>query len=50
MLSKDEILKRTSSGLDVFKHYIQGKWRVGRNFLNPLEVFFALFNAAQHSL
>jgi len=36
MLSKDEILKRTSSGLDVFKHYIQGKWRVGRNFLNPL--------------
>jgi hypothetical protein len=35
MLSKEEILKRTSNGLDVFKHYIQGEWRVGRNFLNP---------------
>jgi hypothetical protein len=22
--------------LDVFKHYIPGQWRVGRNFLNPL--------------
>ena len=36
MLSKDEILKRTNSGLDVFKYYISGSWRVGRNFLNPL--------------
>jgi hypothetical protein len=36
MLSKDEILKRTSSGLDVFRHYIPGQWRVGRNFHNPL--------------
>jgi DNA primase (bacterial type) len=36
MLSKDEILKRTSNGLDVFKYYISGQWRVGRNFLNPL--------------
>jgi DNA primase (bacterial type) len=36
MLSKDEILKRTNNGLDVFKHYISGQWRVGRNFLNPL--------------
>jgi hypothetical protein len=36
MLNKDEILRRTSSGLDVFKHYIPGQWRVGRNFLNPL--------------
>ncbi|MDR3226351.1 MAG: toprim domain-containing protein [Prevotellaceae bacterium] len=36
MLSKDEILKRTSNGLDVFKHYISCEWRVGRNFLNPL--------------
>ena len=36
MLSKDEILRRTSNGLDVFKYYISGQWRVGRNFLNPL--------------
>jgi hypothetical protein len=36
MLSKDKILKRTNNGLDVFKHYIPGQWRVGRNFLNPL--------------
>ncbi|GHT08974.1 topoisomerase [Bacteroidia bacterium] len=36
MLNKDEILKRTNSGLDVFKHYIVGQWRVGRNFFNPL--------------
>ncbi|MDR1866292.1 MAG: bifunctional DNA primase/helicase [Bacteroidales bacterium] len=36
MLNKDEILKRTNSGLDIFKYYISGNWRVGRNFLNPL--------------
>jgi hypothetical protein len=36
MLSKDEILKRTNSGLEVFRHYVSGNWRVGRNFLNPL--------------
>jgi hypothetical protein len=36
MLSRDEILKRKGNGLDVFKHYIPGQWRVGRNFLNPL--------------
>ena len=24
------------NGLDVFRHYISGEWRVGRNFLNPL--------------
>jgi hypothetical protein len=36
MLNKSEILKRTGNGLDVFKHYIPGQWRVGRNFLNPL--------------
>ena len=36
MLSKDEILKRTDNGLDVFKYYIPGQWRVGRNFHNPL--------------
>jgi hypothetical protein len=36
MLNKDEILKRTNSGLEVFRHYVSGQWRVGRNFLNPL--------------
>ena len=36
MLNKEEILRHTDRGLDVFKYYIQGKWRVGRNFLNPL--------------
>jgi hypothetical protein len=35
-MSKDEILKRTGNGLDVFKHYLPGQWRVGRNFFNPL--------------
>jgi len=35
-MNKDEILKRTSNGLDVFRHYIAGQWRVGRNFHNPL--------------
>jgi len=38
MLSKDTLLERTNKGLDVFRHYISGEWRVGRNFLNP---FFA---------
>jgi hypothetical protein len=36
MLSKDAILRRTNNGLDVFRHYVSGQWRVGRNFLNPL--------------
>lgn len=36
MLRKDEILERTNNGLNVFKYYIPGTWRVGRNFLNPL--------------
>ena len=36
MLKKDEILSRTNSGLSVFKHYLPGSWRIGRNFLNPL--------------
>lgn len=36
MLNKDELLSRTNNGLDVFKHYIPGQWRIGRNFLNPL--------------
>ncbi|MDR2843038.1 MAG: toprim domain-containing protein [Candidatus Symbiothrix sp.] len=36
MLNKDALLERTSNGLNVFKHYLSGQWRVGRNFLNPL--------------
>ncbi|MDR2145019.1 MAG: toprim domain-containing protein [Tannerella sp.] len=36
MLNRDEILRRTGNGLDIFKHYIPGEWRVGRNFHNPL--------------
>lgn len=36
MVKKEEILTRTSNGLDVFRHYLPVKWRVGRNFLNPL--------------
>ena len=36
MLKKEEILSRTNSGLSVFKHYLPGNWRIGRNFLNPL--------------
>ena len=36
MLNKGEILSRSNGGLDVFRHYISGHWRVGRNFINPL--------------
>ena len=36
MLKKEEILSRTNNGLSVFKHYLPGNWRIGRNFLNPL--------------
>jgi len=36
MLNKEEILRRTNSGLNIFKYYVPGQWRVGRNFLNPL--------------
>ena len=36
MLNKDAILRQTNSGLEVFRHYVSGQWRVGRNFLNPL--------------
>lgn len=36
MLKKEEILGKTSNGLDVFRHYITCQWRVGRNFFNPL--------------
>ncbi|WP_436414089.1 AAA family ATPase [Petrimonas sp.] len=36
MLSKEELLRRTNSGLNVFRYYIPGNWHIGRNFLNPL--------------
>ena len=36
MLNKDELLRRTNNGLNVFKHYISVQWKTGRNFLNPL--------------
>ena len=36
MLRKEEILERTSNGLNIFKHYIGSQWRIGRNFFNPL--------------
>ncbi len=36
MLRKEEILEKTSNGLNVFRHYIPCQWRVGRNFFNPL--------------
>ena len=36
MPNKDALLERTNNGLDIFRHYISGQWRVGRNFLNPL--------------
>lgn len=35
MLNKEEILSRTDKGLDVFRHYFPGNWRLGRTFLNP---------------
>ncbi|MDR2010943.1 MAG: toprim domain-containing protein [Bacteroidales bacterium] len=36
MLNKEELLRRTNNGLDVFKHYIPIPFRIGKNFLNPL--------------
>lgn len=35
MLKKQDILSRTEGGLQVFQHYLQGSWRVGKNFKNP---------------
>ncbi|MDR0830188.1 MAG: toprim domain-containing protein [Prevotellaceae bacterium] len=36
MLKKEAILAKTNNGLNVFRYYISGEWRVGHNFLNPL--------------
>ena len=35
MLKKQDILSRTEGGLQVFQYYLQGNWRVGKNFKNP---------------
>lgn len=36
MLNREAILEATCSGLNVFRHYIAGDWKVKRNFRNPL--------------
>lgn len=36
MLVKDDILRRTDNGLNVFRHYLDVNFRIGKNFLNPL--------------
>ncbi len=35
MLDKSKVLDCTRDGLDIFKYYLPGIWRVGRNFKNP---------------
>lgn len=35
-MDKEDLLRLTDKGLDVFKHYIPFPFRIGRNFLNPL--------------
>ncbi len=44
-MEKDDILRRTNGGLDIFRHYIPGHWRVGKNFLNP---FYKDTKASMH--
>lgn len=34
-MDKEEILRQTNGGLDVFRHYVPGEWKAGRMFLNP---------------
>ncbi len=36
MPSKEDLLRKTGNGLEVFRHYIPVPWKTGRNFLNPL--------------
>lgn len=36
MLNKQDVLDRTNGGYLVFRHYINTKWQLGKNFLNPL--------------
>lgn len=35
MITKDDILRNTNGGLDVFRHYIPGNWKPGKNFHAP---------------
>ncbi len=42
-MKKEEILRLTNGGLDVFRHYVPGNWQVGKNFRNP---FYADKNAS----
>lgn len=36
MLNKNDILRTTDGGLQVFRHYLNTDFRIGKNFLNPL--------------
>ncbi len=42
-MKKEEILRLTNGGLDVFRHYVPGNWQVDKNFRNP---FYADKNAS----
>ncbi len=35
MIDKNDILRVTGNGLDVFRHYVPGDWVVKKSFLNP---------------
>ncbi|MRJ09133.1 bifunctional DNA primase/helicase, partial [Ornithobacterium rhinotracheale] len=35
MFKKEDILSKTNNGLEVFRHYVSGNWKVGQNFKNP---------------
>lgn len=35
MITKEDILSKTQDGLAVFRHFIPGKWTLGKNFKNP---------------
>lgn len=34
-MTKESILEQTHRGLDVFRRFIVGNWKVGKNFKNP---------------
>lgn len=35
MLKKEDLLSKTNDGLEVFRYYVSGNWKVGQNFKNP---------------
>lgn len=35
MTSKEDILRLTNNGLDIFRHYVPGDWEAGTQFRNP---------------